>query len=116
MAENPLNQLLRQIMQRNQKIEAAILVSRDGSPVTSILGNNVSATTLAATLTSIHNYCERIFAEWRRGELDECIIQGKTSKIVIMGAGRDYIVAFAIRGNLHSEMQNVSQQIADLMK
>jgi predicted regulator of Ras-like GTPase activity (Roadblock/LC7/MglB family) len=84
--------VLKTLMNEVEGIESAAIVSKEGLIVHSIIDENVSSIHIAAMSAIILSVSERVLLEFKKGELDVCIIQGTKGKYVCMGLGEDYVL------------------------
>ncbi|MBD3351949.1 MAG: hypothetical protein GF364_10735 [Candidatus Lokiarchaeota archaeon] len=92
MSDEQLNFILKTMMTEVEGAENVALVSKEGLIVNSILDEDVSPMHIAAMSAIILSTCEKALMEFKKGELDVCIIQGYEGKFIIMECGEDFIL------------------------
>ncbi|MHA1111736.1 MAG: roadblock/LC7 domain-containing protein [Promethearchaeota archaeon] len=97
MSEEHLNFILKTLMNEVDGIQSVALVSREGLIVNSILEEDVSPMHIAAMSAIILSTCERVLLEFKKGELDVCIIQGTEGKFICMECGEDFILVCVLQ-------------------
>jgi len=119
MSEEQLNFILKTLMNDVEGIQSVALVSREGLIVNSILEEDVSPMHIAAMSAIILSTCERVLLEFRKGELDVCIIQGTEGKFICMGCGEDFILVCVLEEDsrmdlVFTKMRSNVKKVRDL--
>ncbi len=101
-----IKEILQQLIQMNNKIEAVIVATVEGFPVTSYAqdksmlteeGRLIEEGKIAAAITVIFSTAERNAMDLRRGHVDHVMIKTDNGYIVLRLAGEDYIIGAVTR-------------------
>lgn len=85
--EERLASALNQLMEDNQEIQAAALVSLDGFTMASALPEGMQEDRVGAMSAAILGLGERAAAELGRGTLSQVFIEGESGYVLLMAAG-----------------------------
>jgi len=118
--EEQLAAALDRLMQEDQDIQAAALVSLDGFTMASALPEGMQADRVGAMSAAILGLGERAAAELGRGHLSQVFIQGDSGYVLLMSAGnRAVLTALADTnaklGLVLYDMRAVADDIAGIL-
>lgn len=118
--EERLAAALNRLMQDNQDIQAAALVSLDGFTMASALPEGMQEDRVGAMSAAILGLGERAAAELGRGQLSQVFIEGEDGYVVLMAAGHRAVLtsladADAKLGLVLYDMRASSAQIAEIL-
>jgi hypothetical protein len=85
--EERLASTLDELMEDNQEIQAAALVSLDGFTMASALPENMQEDRVGAMSAAILGLGERAAAELGRGQLSQVFIEGEGGYVMLIAAG-----------------------------
>ena len=133
MAAKGKSQLLLDILQEINKalgdrVEASVIVTEDGLPISSLLPIKIipedkkeeKETELAAMTATILSVSKRAMNEFKKGEIDKILVDGKNGALVLMSAGERAILAVLTKettnlGLLFLAMKRATKKIAHVL-
>lgn len=133
MATKGKSQLLLDILQEinralGDRVEASVIVTEDGLPISSLLPIKIipedkkeeKETELAAMTATILSVSKRAMNEFKKGEIDKILVDGKNGALVLMSAGERAILAVLTKettnlGLLFLAMKRATKKIAHVL-
>jgi len=133
MATKGKSQLLLDILQEINKalgdrVEASVIVTEDGLPISALLPIKIipedkkeeKETELAAMTATILSVSKRAMNEFKKGEIDKILVDGKNGALVLMSAGERAILAVLTKettnlGLLFLTMKRATKKIAHIL-
>jgi len=92
----------------NAGIEGGFIVSRDGLLLYSDM-RDVHAGTFAAMSATLLSSAEVAMDEIRGGIPQKVVVEGKEKNIVVMGAGKDCLLAVVVSGNVNEVFDKIEE-------
>ena len=111
---------LRRLQAAQPDIEAAAVVSLDGSIIASNLPDEAEEDRVAAMSAALLSLSERISAELGRGMLEQVFVRGQQGDILLMAVGQDAVLTAmtskgATLGSIIYYMKRTTQHLSNLL-
>ncbi len=134
MASRGKSQLLTEILNEikkalGERVEASVIVTEDGLPISSLLPvelvsddvRDEKETEIAAMTATILSVSKRAMEEFKKGEIDKILIDGKNGALILMSAKEKAILAVLTRettnlGLLFLTMKRATEKIAKVLE
>ncbi|MGQ4834116.1 MAG: roadblock/LC7 domain-containing protein [Candidatus Asgardarchaeia archaeon] len=134
MASRGKSQLLSEILQEikkalGERVEASVIVTEDGLPISSLLPvelisediRDEKETEIAAMTATILSVSKRAMEEFKKGDIDKILIDGKNGALILMSAKEKAILAVLTRettnlGLLFLTMKRATEKIAKVLE
>lgn len=115
-----LRPLLRELMGRSDKLEAAAVVTGDGLPLAEVLGDAVDRERFAAMSSSLLALADRAADEMQRGKLRQLMIEGEKGTMLLVYAGPHAVLAVAAKpeanlGRVFLEARTAASRVQPLL-
>ncbi len=101
MPEDQIKALLHRLNESAPGIEASLLMSSDGSIISSALSEDITDDDLGAMLSMLLSLGKHMAASIIRGDFEQATICGKTGRVLVIPAGSDAAL-WTITSNLTS--------------
>jgi predicted regulator of Ras-like GTPase activity (Roadblock/LC7/MglB family) len=91
-----VNQVLEELRRDNPSLDAVALVTSDGMPVASQMGeaDELKVSAMAATLQGV---AEQVIRELRGGSLKHVIVTSEGGTLVIKSVGKEFVLVMLVR-------------------
>lgn len=114
-----MTQVLETLKRDNPSLDAAVLVTGDGMPVVSLLGeaDELKVSAMAATLQGV---AEQVIKELRGGSLKHVIVASDGGTLVIKSVSKDFVLVLLVKaesklGFTLWQAETASQQIDKIL-
>ncbi|MFX1276421.1 MAG: roadblock/LC7 domain-containing protein [Promethearchaeota archaeon] len=98
------NILLDKLRLTNSDVKGSFILSKKGVPISSKFPQNIDDSLISPMLAAIHSMAERFMDECSIGSLQQVVIEGKESKIIITQAGREHVLCVILEPSAKVEL------------
>ncbi len=115
-----LRSVLRGLNASAEHIEASAVISGDGRPIVTMLGDQTDPERFIAMCASLLSLANRTAQEIRRGRLRQLLLEGELGSVLLVQAGANAVLAVVVRpggnlGMLFHEARKVARKAEVLM-
>lgn len=115
-----LRQILRQLNSLSTDIEASAVMTTDGLPLASVLGEGVDPDRFGAMCASLLALADTTAQEVDRGELRQVLIEGTKGSMLVVHIGSKAVLAVAASptvnlGRVFLEAKKTAKEIANIV-
>ena len=120
MKTDKLNEILKNLNNSSPDVEASAIMSIDGLTIATLLSESIDEDRVGAMSAALLSIGNRTSKELSRGQLEQVMVQGEKGYVLIVGAGKDAVLAVvagsgAKLGLVFLEAKRASQTIAETL-
>ncbi|MHA1206783.1 MAG: roadblock/LC7 domain-containing protein [Candidatus Hodarchaeales archaeon] len=119
--QKSLEELLKKLINGVPGVKAVAIVSIEGLPVISALPASMADDKIAATTSMLLSLAERAIYEMNVGDLEQLIIKGSISNLIVLTAGQKNVLTILTEkavnlGYVLIESERICEKISKLFK